>query len=358
MNTRPYSVAFVVMLLTFPILHVSAATFLAPQGESASVRSEVVGDVYAANNAVVIAAPVHGDIFAAGESVDISGASDSSIFALGRTLTVSGTAKDDVRVAGNTVSLTAATAHDVFAAGSTVFLGPQSSVGGDAYLGGSDITIAGTIQGTLHVAGERVTIAKQAVIRGDVIAYQNKPIIEDGATIDGKTTTIISTATNKQSNRQDGMGRLIKSAASRALLAFVLLWIAPMFIKSIKDRAHAAVVHSGLLGLATIILFIPLALIIAITGIGLPVAVLVLISAMLLIVIGMGSSTLLLGSYLMKLVAAKDSSPSLSWQHAVVGGVAAALIMLAGGIGFLILSIIFLIALGATMITLKHTIHA
>lgn len=357
MKTRLYIVAIVAVLLTFPILHVSAATFLAPKGDSVSVRSEVAGDVYAANNAVVIAAPVHGDIFAAGESVDISGTSDSSIFALGRTLTVSGTAKDDVRVAGNTVSLTAATAHDVFAAGSTVFLGPQSSVGGDAYLGGSDITIAGTIQGTLRVAGERVTITKTAVIRGDVIAYQNKPIIEDGATISGKTTTIIPAATPGKPSQQNAMGQLVKSAASRALLAFALLWIAPMFMKSIKEQSHTSAMHSGLLGLATIILFIPLTLIIAITGIGLPVAMLVLISAMLLIVVGMGSATLLLGSYLTKLVAKKDSSPSLSWQHAVVGGVAAALIMLAGGVGFLILSVIFLIALGATMLTLKNTIH-
>ncbi len=358
MNTRLFRLSLFMLLLAFPLSEVTAATFVALKEESASVRQEVTGDLYATSNAVIIAAPVRGDIFAAGSSVDISGSSDASVFAVGEGVTISGEVTDDVRVAGVSIALTSKTAHDVFAAGSTISLGPQSFVGGDAYLAASDVTIEGTINGTLRVAGERVTITKTAIIRGDVITYQNKPVIEDGATIGGKTTTIAPATTEQQSNRQDGIWRLVQSVISRAILAFALIWIAPLMMTTMRNHAVSAPVRSGLLGLAVIILCIPLTIIIAMTGVGLPVAALVFAASMLLIIIGIGSSIVLLGSYIMKLITTKDPSASLSWQHALVGGVATALIMLAGSVGFLILFIVFVIALGATILTANNIFHA
>ncbi len=354
MNTTLFR-ASVAILLIAPLSYVSAATFVAPKGESASVREEVTGDVYAASNAVIIAAPVHGDIFAAGDSVDISGQSDASVFAAGRSVTVSGNAKDDVRVAGNMVSLTATVTHDVFAAGSSIFLGPESSVGGDAYLGGSDITIAGTVRGTLHVAGEKVTIAKTAVIAGDVITYGKAPIIEEGSTIRGKTTTVAAKTRPEEDRRQHAIGGLVRSAVSAALLAYALILLAPLSMTAAYARANSSPVRSGLLGLGIIILFFPLALILAITGIGFHLAALVGTTAIFLIVLGMGTSTTLLGAWLMKLITKKDAP--LTWQHAVIGGVAATLISITGGIGFIVLFVIFLLGLGATAHSLQQIIY-
>lgn len=351
MNTTLLRI-IIALAVVAPLSYVSAATFVAPEGESASVRQEVTGDVYAASNAVIIAAPVHGDIFAAGDSVDISGLSDASIFAVGRSVTVSGNAKDDVRVAGSMVSLTASTAHDVFAAGSRIFLGPESSIGGDAYLGGSDVTVAGTIRGTLRIAGEKITIAKTAVIAGDVIVYGNEPIIEEGAKIEGITRTIAAATRQQQERRQNIVGQLVRSIASAALLAYALIAMAPLSMAAVYARANTSPVYSGLLGLAIVLLFFPLALILAITGIGFQLAALVGTAALFLIVLGMGSSTILLGAWLMKLLTKKDTP--FTWQHAILGSVAATLISLTGGIGFIVLFAIFLIGLGATAHSLKH----
>ncbi len=347
--------AIIVITILAPFSYTSAATFLAPKGETASVRSEVAGDIYAASDAVIIAAPIHGDIFAAGDSVDISGASDDSIFAVGRTVTVSGDAKDDVRVAGSVVSLTSDVAHDVFAAGSRVFLQESFSAGGDAYITGSDITIAGTINGTLRIAGEKVTLAKTAVVTGDVMSYGNNPIIEAGATVGGKTTTISASVRPKGERRQNRVGHFIRSTASAALLAYALLWMAPLAMAATYNRANASPVHSGLLGLGIILLFFPLALILAITGIGFQLAALVGTAALFLIVLSMGISTTLIGAWLMKLMAKKDAP--LTWQHAIIGGVATTAISMTGGIGFIVLLVIFLIGLGATARSIKHIIY-
>ncbi len=354
MNTTLFRTIIAILVLA-PLSYASAATFIAPEGESASIRSEVDGDLYAASDAVIIAAPVHGDIFAAGDSVAISGTSDASVFAIGRSVTVSEIVQDDIRVAGSIVSLTSSTGHDVFAIGSSVFLVYGSSIGGDAYIGGSDVTIAGLIEGTLRVTGEKITIAKTAVISGDIITYGNDPIIEEGATIRGKTITIASAAHPKGERRQNILGNLIRSAASAALLAYALILVAPLSMAALYARTNTSPMRSGLLGLGIVVLFFPLALILAITGIGFQLAALVGTTALFLIVLSMGASTVLLGAWLMKLVAKKDTP--FTWQHAVIGGVAATLTSLTGGIGFMALLVIFFIGLGATAHTLMHMIY-
>ncbi len=344
--------------VTLPLSPIFAATFLAPEGESASVRSEIAGDLYVASNTVIVAAPVRGDIFAAGDSVDISGSSDASIFAVGRSVTVSGSAKDDVRVAGSAVSLTSTIAHDVFAAGSTVFLGAESSIGGDAYITGSDITITGTILGTLRVAGERVTIAKTAVITGDVISYNNEPVVENGAIISGKITTIAPLFQEEKRGVRSFIGPLVTSAVSGALLALLILWTAPLLIKNMLSVATARPVYSALLGLITLLLFFPITIILAVTGIGFHVAGLMFTGALFSIMLGMGSSLILMGSFVMRLLDKKNVSGVITWQHAVVGAVVGTLISLLGWIGFLTLFIIFLIGLGATLKALQTAFRA
>lgn len=350
------------LLTALPMSHAIAATFIVPQAELASLRSETSGDVYAASNSVVIAAPVHGDIFAGGDSVDISGKSGESVFAIGRSVVVSGTVGDDVRVLGRSISLTSNAAHDVFAAGSSIFLGPESSVGGDAYLTGGDITIAGTINGSLRVAGDHVTIAKTAVILGDITTYTNKPIIEEGAKIAGNVTTIVAPITHKQSDQRNMAGLLVKSAVSRGLLALILLFIAPLFARAALEHATSSPARSGLLGLAIIVLFLPLVFILAITGIGIHTAALVFTGSLFFIVLGIGSSLLLLGLLAAKLLMKKDlpvakTTPPITWKHALIGGVAATLISLAGWVGFLVLFVMFLIGLGATVKALKAIVY-
>lgn len=342
-------------LLMLPLGPAVAATFLTPEGESASVRSEISGDLYAASNAVVVAAPVRGDIFAAGDSVDISGTSDASIFAAGRSVTISGDVKDDIRVAGTSISLTSSVAHDAFAVGSSVHIGPEAFVGGDIYTAGSDITIAGTIQGNVNVAGDRVRIAKGASIMGNVTSYGTPAVIEDGAIIKGTTKTVAEDMKNRTPTRRDTAASLIRSAASRALLAVILLWLAPLIVPGIRTKADTAPLYSGLVGLVIVLLFVPVTLLLAVMGIGIHVAGLVLAATLFLIILGIGTSTLLLGGWLMRLFTTTQTP--LTWQHAVIGATGAALLSFLGPLGMLALFIIFLVGVGAIALTVKPTIY-
>lgn len=355
MNTLVFRALILIgTLVVIPISHASAATFIAPKGESASVRSEVADDLYAASNAVVIAAPVHGDIFTAGDSVDISGSSDASVFAIGRDVTISGSVKDDVRVAGNSISITSDIAHDAFVGGSTIFIGPDSIIGKDAYIAGSEVVIAGNIRGDVRVASEHVTIAKTAIITGNLTTYQYSPVIEDGAKIMGKVTTTTAPIRDARVERGSAIGSLAKSATSRALFALLLVWIAPLFIQTTLSHAKATPGASGLIGLGMLIAILPLTLILAITGIGVHVAAFVFIAVILCMVLGAGVSTMFIGSFLMQLLGKKDSP---LWHRAIIGSIAASIVDLLGGIGLLVLFVFFLIALGSASKTLKEKLY-
>lgn len=359
MNThRIHILLGIIAIATILPYSAFGATFIAPEGEAASVRSETRGDVYAASNAVIIAAPVHGDIFAAGESVDISGTSDNSVFAVGRAITISGDAKDDVRAAGNTISLMSQVSHDVFAAGASVFLGPQSRVGGDAYIAGSDITIAGTIAGTLRVAGEKVTIAKTAVITGDVIAYKNAPMVEDGATISGKTN-VIQPKMHPRRERQYTRGTsLIVAGVSRFLFAFCLLSIAPVFVQKVRGIGVAHPFSVGLTGLAACILVLPVTAILLISGIGFHLGIFVLVGMVFFAVLALACSSLITGHILMQLFAKDKVEPSLTWKHAAAGAVTLSVISMLGPLGALVLCLLFLISLGAILKITKELFYA
>lgn len=348
------SIAISVALILAPVPYVHAATFLAPQGESASVRSETSGDLYAASGAVIVAAPVHGDIFAVGNTVDISGSSDASVFAAGRGVSVSGSVKDDVRVAGNTVSITSSIAHDAFIGGSTVFVGPDSIIGGDAYIAGNEVVIAGAIHGDVRVTSQHITVANTAVITGNLTTYQYAPKIEDGAKILGKVTTITTPVQDTQVERGSEIGSIAKSATSRALFALLLIWLAPTFIQATLTHATQKPVVSGFIGLGILVAFLPITLILAITGIGMHVAAFVFTVTMCCIALGTGVSAILIGNVILKGIEKKDSP---LWHSALLGSIGVTIVSLLGGVGFLALCILFLIGSGSAAQTLKEKLH-
>jgi hypothetical protein len=342
----------VLTALVIPIPAVHAAQFVAPEGESASVRDEVAGDLYTASNSVIITAPVHGDIFAAGETVDISGSSDASIFAFGRSITVSGNAHDDIRVAGENISVTSDITHDLMAAGSTVSVSPTSSIGGDVYAAGSELTIAGEVAGSVRLAGEKLTVARTATIKGNLVAYGSEPIIEEGAKITGTVRTILPEEKPGRENRTM-IASFARLSLRRFILALVILLLAPALVQSIHTRATTMSIKSVGYGLLITILALPAVLILFITGIGALLGFFVLTTALFLYVIGFGSAILLLGTWVWSLVQHKSiriPSP-LSWQQAIVGAVAASILSFIP-FGSLILTVIFLIAVGASTLSI------
>ncbi len=349
MNTKPYIFGLIAFsLFVLPVSIARSATFLAPSGEVASVRSEVTGDLYTASQSVVIASPVRGDIFAAGDTLDISGSSDASIFAAGNNLSITGSAQDDVRVAGNRITIGSAITHDLFAAGSTLFLSPESTIGGEAYMAGDQITISGKINGDVRVAGERVLITKDALISGKLTVHGNEPTIEEGATITGGTSTVAKQQREKrEKSAASYMQNFVSSVATHFVLAMLFIIGAPALLKRGHTTFTTTPAKSGIIGLLWIILFIPVSLLLLITQIGSLLGIFLMLGSIVSLMIACGISIVTIGMFVYS-KATKKTEDTPTWQHALLGSLILSCLFFLGALGFLVASIVFLIALGAT----------
>ena len=149
-------------MLAFPC-YVPAA---ADAADSVTARGSIDDDYYAAGGVVDIDADVAGDVIAAGG-----------------TLRLRGIVEDDVRVAGGDIVIDTSIGDDLAASGGSVLLSGAASVGGNAWLAGGEVQIAGTVDGNLRVIAADITLSGR--VRGDVELEGGDIQILESARIDG-----------------------------------------------------------------------------------------------------------------------------------------------------------------------------
>jgi cytoskeletal protein CcmA (bactofilin family) len=177
------SLASIIILL--PGLAVSFALFADTRaGETVVERGNIDDDYYAAGGVVDIDAEVAGDVIVAGGELYIGHLIEGDVIAAGGTLKIRGEIKDDIRISGGDLNIDATIGDDLAAAGGSITLAPGTSVGGDAWLAGGEVHIAGTILGNLKVAGGNIRLS--GTVRGDVELEGGEIQILDSARIGGK----------------------------------------------------------------------------------------------------------------------------------------------------------------------------
>ena len=153
-------------------------------GETVVERGNIDDDYYAAGGVVDIDAVVAGDVIVAGGELYIGHLIEGDVIAAGGSLQIRGEIKDDIRVSGGDLNIDAAIGDDLVAAGGSITLSPGVTVGGDAWLAGGEVHIAGTILGSLKVTGGNIRLS--GTVRGDVELEGGEVQILDSARIDGE----------------------------------------------------------------------------------------------------------------------------------------------------------------------------
>jgi cytoskeletal protein CcmA (bactofilin family) len=178
---------------TFAIL----AAVLLTGGAVASVGTRA-GDVVSLRGS-------HGDlVFAAGETVNLSLRATDDVAAAGETLRAEGAAFDHVFLAGQTISFASSTAEDIFAAGreiaissgevtddvvaagERVSLATEARVGGDVVAAGRVVQIDAPVGGDVRASGAQVTI--DSAVTGNVNVNGRTIVIGPNARIGGALT--------------------------------------------------------------------------------------------------------------------------------------------------------------------------
>ncbi len=256
-------------------------------GSDVRVSANVSNDIFAAGGKVGFRGASAADIFAAGGEVSFDATDAGRIVAAGGQLRYSGTRVGDLITAGGDVDIGAQVGGDLIAAGGSVHILPSAAVGGDALLAGGEISIDGPVAGDVRARGGKIRIGGD--VGGDVRLAGGEIVVEAGARIAGDLTYVSARPADIAAGSVGGeivrgegrtLPRLgiwarIGAFLGLALAALVLYGTTPTMLDGAVDRLVARPGASLGIGVLVFVGFPLAAILLTITLIGIPLAILV-----------------------------------------------------------------------------------
>ena len=297
---------------------------------------------------------INGISVIAGNSINAQGKVSYGAYA-GNTINVSDEVENDLFVAGNAITITkdAKITRDAYIAGSNIVI--LTDVGRDLYAGGESVDIRGiTIHGNAIIDADKVLMDDKTVIEGKLTYYEN-------TTIDNlKTASITEVKELKrivENATKPTLFNRIKWGAIKVLTGYVSLLI--LFLVFPKLRAAfdktedgaKEVALSALAGLIALIVVPILSIIIMLPVVTIPIGLLLLLLYAFSIYFA-----LLIASYLIgKLIYSKATDKSNWYLELLIGIVIVKLVGLIPYVGGLIVAICLFYGLGKIYQLFKAT---
>jgi hypothetical protein len=369
--TRLFSAAVlflfsIILMLPRPV---SAATLRS--GENLTI-TEQLKDLYAAGNTVDVTAPVRGDLTIAGGSVRSTDNVSNSVLAAGGNVTISGATGNTIRAAGGSVTIDGPVNNDVVVVGGTVVITDRARINGDLILSGGTLTVNGPVKGNIWTSGGDITLnntvggnvwggsignlklGSQAVINGDLnYSSASHANMANGAVIKGKQN--FHQEENKRNETGKGATALLTGGAVYKLIVDILvslffIWLLPRFLRRTSEEIAAEPLKAGLLGFATLILM-PMISVILLIFLWLGLASFLLYA--LLLVFAVVVKNIFVGWWALRWWNNREQKDYLlDWKAAVIGPIILFLIALIPVVGWLIVFVLWLCAIGALVLTL------
>ena len=279
----------------------------------------VTGNLIAGCQSLVQRGKVFGSVLSAGQNIDILGEVGGSVIAFAQNVNING----DINY--NLIAISAALniKHEGKINRDVSFLGGTLSVDGEigrklkAQCG--EAVISGTINGDVSIDAEKVTLLPTAVIQGNFTYESEKEArIEEGAQIKGETSW--KKPKPKEKKEKAAQNFLIyKSLSILALFltGVVLTLLSGKFVKSAKDRVLSSFLKSLGLGFVFMVC-IPIAiLILLVTLIGIPLAVISIFGYLVLFYLAKVFVGMAVGE---KLILALKKQGGASWVWSLLLG--------------------------------------
>lgn len=224
------AVCFVVSALCVPAFaNADSEPFV--EGEAAG---EYDGSIFAAGREAGSSANIRGLLLTAGYTVTANGRSEYAL-AAGYDVELAGEVENDAFTAGNDVRVSGIVTRDLFAGGRYVKI--SGEVGRNAYVAANTVLIDGAVKGELFVSAENIIIddaAEVGALHFNAGANVSAPadILSSADTYEAETETAEITVVEVPA---ESFGRKLANALISflgvAALAFVLLWLTPLWEK-------------------------------------------------------------------------------------------------------------------------------
>ncbi len=353
---KPLSIwiAALALVLVSPCLH-------ADETKPATER-DFGTDHFVFGGSVRIEKPVPGDLIAAGGNVDVDAPVSGDAMLAGGNLRVSAAIGQDVYAAGGRLAIDAPVGRNLRVAGGQVDFGPKATVAGNITVGGGQVSLRSAVKGSVRVGGGRVLI--DAPVDGDVESAAGHLTLGPNARIAGALRYRSGDELERDPAAQVAgaierlplPGRSASAAAVRdrafgeqvsarwsgpgwlwtlglMAIAAVLVGALPVTSQRVADALRTRPGWSLLLGFIALVCIPVAALILLISIIGIPLALLAVLLYLALLLVGYVASAVALGHWALARWKA-DAAGRTGWR--IAGAMAAVLLLaLLGSVPFI-----------------------
>jgi cytoskeletal protein CcmA (bactofilin family) len=255
-------------------------------GDTVTIAGTVKGDLYCAGKSVFVTGTIEGDVFCAGQNVKIAGNVEGDVRVAGQTVSIDGTTSKNVTVFGDVVDVakTAMIGQDLNGASNTVTVDGQ--VGRDVTIGGKTVSILGTVGRDIGVASENLSINEGSSVAGWVrYTSRNEATIAKNS-VKGE---VKYTKQEDNSTQADSTAAMISSfiymLLAFAVLSLGIVLIAPQQVHAIGTIGIKRLGMSILIGVFAVLAMPILLIFLALTFVGIPLAILLGIIWVLILIL-------------------------------------------------------------------------
>jgi len=330
---------FIILITLFCLTPIAVTWAADTQTGSVYVAKDEImsGNLYVMGDSITIDGTISGDLIAAAQSIKISGRIEGDVIAIAQEISISGDVGGDVRVAANTIDINGSVARNVNTFGSKVVLGSNSKIGWDLYVMATRLESRGVIGGSLNgwsnqaslagQIGKNVTltldpkneqaslvIAPTTIINGNLNYSSGQPaIISDQASISGEITQNKTILEKRSNDTKLWIWKELFSIFSALMVGLVLVYLFKKPVTEITEKTEAEPFKVLVPGLFMLFTLPPIALILAITIIGIPLSLIILSSWIVMIYIAKIISAILIGRIISSKIISSNTGNYLLW---------------------------------------------
>jgi cytoskeletal protein CcmA (bactofilin family) len=344
------------------------------QQETRSVERELGSDRFSAGCPLRIVQPVAGDLLAASCDLEVGSAVAGDAALAGGSVRLDANVGGGVYAAGGKVFLNGSVGRNVRASGGHLEIGPGAKVSGNVSAAGGDVAMRGAVKGYLQVAGGHVLI--DGPVDGDVVASGGQVELGPNARIGGKLR--YRTGDFKRDPAAQVAGSVEALAARGAMHADGSPWrrragggwiwsagvmlMAALFAAALPGvstrMAGELRSHPGLALLWGLVAFacIPVAIVLLlITIIGIPLALLALFSFFVLLIAGQAVTAASVADIALRRYK-PEAAVRVAWRTgaAILAALALALLARIPVLGVLVVLVAMLIGIGVIAAWVFH----
>jgi cytoskeletal protein CcmA (bactofilin family) len=283
-------------------------------GDKVVISAPVKGDITGFGDELNINSPVSGSIYAGAGEMNVNAAITGDVMAGGGAVNIKEKVDGDVRLIAFSVEIEGDVTGDVLAKAGEMNL-KSKIIEGDIAISANTLTIDSNVKGNINFEGEKLII--NGVVEGNVNAKTKKIMIGDKALIKGnlnytgkkgyivKEEQVAGTISQdvpkkKWSHKKGWIGKKIFWGLSLLAVGMVLALASPGLVTQLTDGMKENFWKNILYGFLALILAPIAALILIITIIGIPLAVILLLAYALAIFIGVILAAIFLGRLILQ----------------------------------------------------------